>query len=475
MMPGNNNIHSRFVSSPSCSRFLLTQSSWMKRSICAKVKKDFDAWAYNIFWPREGCNPKVQLTVEDIKFAYNAWSLLRLAMFYNTPYPKVLSSLTNTTPSMDIVYGGNRLFHMYSATDARLSAQHKKIALTPQHEKAVSLQDFFRNCGSRHSEEKYELVLGMENGLSSSVAAACDIQCYIPQYGSIGSLSMLSALAIATHIAASSPLKYSCPGKGHMPRSNHSHHVTDNGAKNMPHETDLLHLSNQDIKELLKTRRDTYSLQLAVMMYNDFGDRNISAVMRNANVYNCEKMIVVNRRKFNRRGAVGTQKVLDVVYTPTVDECTPFLDGYAVWLLYPYYPFLHVYGKDFTRADQEDGTFLRPHDPRLLEWLSTGHVLSPRHPLCQRHPQLCDKEVFLDDEQSLLEAVGAVKSSGYRGIMLVVPEEGASTHLNVEEIAHKVLFITHPHRLQSKVQRGLNPALSTAIAFERIRTIIDSV
>lgn len=47
-------------------------------------------------------------------------------------------------------------------------------------------------------------------------------------------------------------------------------------------------------------------------MYNQFGDRNIGAVMRNANVYNCELMLVLGRRRFNKRGALGTHHLLNL-------------------------------------------------------------------------------------------------------------------------------------------------------------------
>ncbi|PWV09545.1 hypothetical protein C3747_78g136 [Trypanosoma cruzi] len=86
----------------------------MKWSAVCLLKRDFDAWAYSINWPQRKSHlpllGSVSLTVEDIKFAYNAWCLLRLAMFFGTGHPKILSPLVNTTPSMDIMYGGNRCF-----------------------------------------------------------------------------------------------------------------------------------------------------------------------------------------------------------------------------------------------------------------------------------------------------------------------------------------------------------------------------
>ncbi|KPI83945.1 hypothetical protein ABL78_7000 [Leptomonas seymouri] len=454
--------------------------------------KDFDAWAYNIWWPQDQpispLTEKVGFVVEDIKFAYNAWCLLRLAMFFGVKHPKILSSMVNTTPSMDIMLAGNRLFYMHSRVEAHLNPEKVRIALTPNHPRAFPIQQF---CWEKHCTQYrpdatgVELVLGMENGLSKTIADACDHCTYIPQYGSIGSLSMLSALAIAAHTMSRSlrkenqPLLTSdgeskAPSCGHMPLSNNPRP----DRSSLPHEADLLYCSNEEIKQILLKRRETYKLQLSVMIYNQLGDRNIGAVIRNANAFNCEHVVIVNRKRFNRRGALSTQKVLDIRFFETIyeDNARTLLDGYEIWLLYPYYTNLLIYDADVDSSNAlQSSTFLRHEDPLLNAWKASQHRLTAQHPLLRAHPHLARDPVFLDDNQSLTSAVWEVKRKRLRGIMLAVPEEGCSPHPSFAHICHRLVYVSTPTLLPHKTQRGLNPALSTAISFERIRSTIDAL
>ncbi|RNF09297.1 putative SpoU type methylase [Trypanosoma rangeli] len=466
----------------------------MHRSARGLLKRDFDAWAYNIRWPqRKSFLPLLgvaSLTVEDIKFAYNAWCLLRLAMFFGTGHPKILSPLVNTTPSMDIMYGGNRLFYMHADVGAPLSHRKPKVALTPCYPNAWPLQSFpwrsiFSAAGSRRTQDDamdvgVEIVLGMENGLSASVVAECDYCLYIPQYGSIGSLSMMSAMAIALHSAASAhnnthtgDEEESLPValRGHMPQSHGASNETQQ--KDLPHEKNLLSLSNAEIVALLGARRLSYPMQLSVMVHNEFGDRNIGAIMRNANAFNCEQMIVLNRRKFNRRGAVGTQHLLQTTFYPAIDDigCQQSLAGYTIWLLYQYYPYLKMYE---DTNDDGGATFIRPGRPVFQAWFQGNHRLNQEHPMMGCHAShLRGKEVYLDNFDSVCSAVRDASNEGYRGIMLAVPEEGASFPCDIVRHAQRIAYVVHPDRLAREVQRGLNGALSSAIALERLRTAVD--
>ncbi|KPA79372.1 hypothetical protein ABB37_05812 [Leptomonas pyrrhocoris] len=465
----------------------------MLRRIRAEfAPKDFDAWAYNIWWPQDQLisplTGKVDFVVEDIKFAYNAWCLLRLAMFFGVRHPKILSNMVNTTPSMDIMLAGNRLFYMHSRVEAQFAPDKVRIALTPNHPRAFPIQKFswLQHCTQyRPGATGVELVLGMENGLSPEVADACDHCTYIPQYGSIGSLSMLSALAIAAHTMSRSLRNenkaFLIPdgasttrSSGHMPLSRNPHPLK----RGLPHEVDLLPCSNVEIRNILRERRQMYDLQMSVMMYNELGDRNIGAVIRNANAFNCEYVVIINRRRFNRRGAVGTQKVLDVRFFETVydDEARTLLDDYEVWLLYPYYPNLLIYdGNTDMYSALQSATFLRHGDPLLCAWRASQHRLTAQHPLLCAHPRLAADPVYLDDDESLTRAVQKVKEKKLRGIILAVPEEGSSPHPSLRDVCHRVVYVSDPTVLPHATQRGLNPALSTAISFERIRSAIDAL
>nr|CCC89432.1 unnamed protein product [Trypanosoma congolense IL3000] len=479
----------------------------MKSSRLCRIKRDFDAWAYSINWPQTSASLPLlgfaSLTVEDIKFAYNAWCFLRLAMFYGTEQPKVLSKLVGCTPSMDIIHGGNRLFYMHAQVGGQLSVNKVKVALTPCHNDARPIQAFrwidaaYRGgwgLSDVGENRGVEIVLGMENGMSEEVRSQCDHFLYISQYGSMGSLSMMSAMAIAVHLAfsarwgGSGSLDYFTPKKGHMPLSSDSSATLTPHA--LPHEKDLVHMSNADIKAVLAQRRSFYKLQLSVMVHNEFGDRNIGAIMRNANVFNCEEMIVLNRRKFNRRGAVGTQHLLTTTCHATLSDadCQARLQGYVLWLLHQYYPYLKIHA---VPSHDSDATFLRHDDAHLQWWLKNRvHCLYKAHPASndsESHcPQssraseddwarLCEDEIFLDDEHSIMKAVKDTATHGYRGIMLVIPEEGTSPPIELVKCAQRLVHVVHPSRLAHEVQRGLNGALASAIALERLRTAIDNL
>ncbi|CBZ27567.1 conserved hypothetical protein [Leishmania mexicana MHOM/GT/2001/U1103] len=456
------------------------------------AQKDFDAWGYHIQWPQNQIlsplTGKVDFVVEDIKFAYNAWSLLRLAMFFGVKHPKVLSNMTTTTPSMDIMLSGNRLFFMHSHVKAHLNQSKVRIALTPNHPRAFPVQELVWETHCRFHDRQsagVQLVLGMENGLSQEVVDACNLCTYIPQYGSVGSLSMLSALAIAAHstwravvredgTTFHTSLAFHDPSHGHMPLSN----SPDRVRHSLPHEMNLLGCSNAAIKALLEERRRTYDLQVSVLIYNELGDRNIGAVIRNANVFNCEYVAIVNRRRFNRRGAIGTHKVMNVLFFDTVndDAARQRFEGYEVWLLYPYYPNLVMYEAEGKEdASSNSSTFVRHEDPVLQAWGATQHQLTSEHPLVVLYPHLCQQTVFLDDDRSLASCVQDVKRRKLRGILLAVPEEGCSPHPCFCKLSHRVVYVTSPSFLPHQTQRGLNPALSTAIALERLRCAVDSL
>ncbi|CCW62668.1 unnamed protein product [Phytomonas sp. EM1] len=450
--------------------------------------KDFDAWSYSIFWPqmREELPllDIVNSTVEDIKFAYNAWSLLRLNMFFGMRHPTVLSGLVNTRPSMDITCRGNRIFYEHATVNGSLSSNRIKVALTLPGPKAQPIQLFpweevISKSIASIENRGIELVLGMENGMSEAVSSRCNYHVFIPQYGSIGSLSMLSALSIAIHTAHTA---YYCLQKstndagllknttiGCTSGSNNLYRV----AKTLPQESNTVKSSVEQTRAVLKERRKSYALQIAIIMHNDLGDRNIGAVIRNANVFNCEQMIILNRRRFNKRGAIGTQHVLDLNYYKDINDpaLEYILRVYVVWLLYPYYPYLQIYSNLHPNGFNS-GPFIQHGNDELKSWQSTKHHLTREHPLIQWFPHLLNSELYLDDENTLLLAIEETKRKGYKGILLAVPEEGTSPHPQLAHISSRTLFITHPNYLNLNVQRGLNAALATSIALERIRFCI---
>ena len=75
-------------------------------------------------------------------------------------------------------------------------------------------------------------------------------------------------------------------------------------------------MSNEDIvAELDKSR-----VPLEVAIENLAHDFNIGTVVRNANAFNMARVHIIGKRKYNRRGAMVTDKYLHIDHFATVDE-----------------------------------------------------------------------------------------------------------------------------------------------------------
>ncbi len=59
---------------------------------------------------------------------------------------------------------------------------------------------------------------------------------------------------------------------------------------------------------------------LEIAIENVEHDFNIGTIVRSANSFNVAKVHIIGRRKYNRRGAMCTEKYLEVVFWPSVAE-----------------------------------------------------------------------------------------------------------------------------------------------------------
>jgi|TARA_R110000851_G_scaffold329628_1_gene501678 tRNA G18 (ribose-2'-O)-methylase SpoU len=66
-------------------------------------------------------------------------------------------------------------------------------------------------------------------------------------------------------------------------------------------------------KEICETLRST-SHNFAVMMEHWQGDFNIGTMIRNANAFNAKKVFYYGKKKYDRRGTVGTHHYVDLVH-----------------------------------------------------------------------------------------------------------------------------------------------------------------
>ena len=75
-------------------------------------------------------------------------------------------------------------------------------------------------------------------------------------------------------------------------------------------------LSNEDVKYRLAEKRN----ELEIAIENVSHDFNAGTIVRSANNFNASKVHIVGRRKYNRRGAMCTDKYLEICYWPSIDE-----------------------------------------------------------------------------------------------------------------------------------------------------------
>lgn len=78
-------------------------------------------------------------------------------------------------------------------------------------------------------------------------------------------------------------------------------------------------LSNEVVKARLAEKRN----ELEIAIENISHDFNAGTIVRNANNFNAAKVHIVGRHKYNRRGAMCTDKYLEICYWDSIES---FLD-----------------------------------------------------------------------------------------------------------------------------------------------------
>jgi tRNA G18 (ribose-2'-O)-methylase SpoU len=87
-------------------------------------------------------------------------------------------------------------------------------------------------------------------------------------------------------------------------------------------------------EEAIKADLDTKRHNFSVVCLNFGNDFNIGSVIRNANAFLASEVIIVGRRKWDRRGAVGTHNYMHFSHVSTADQLADFIkpDWFVVGL-----------------------------------------------------------------------------------------------------------------------------------------------
>ena len=80
------------------------------------------------------------------------------------------------------------------------------------------------------------------------------------------------------------------------------------------------------IKQKIKNNTFPY----AVMMQHIGGDYNISTLIRNANAFGASEVFYYGRRKWDRRGSVGTHHYTDLVHVDGLEDIKHLKESYHI-------------------------------------------------------------------------------------------------------------------------------------------------
>ena len=79
--------------------------------------------------------------------------------------------------------------------------------------------------------------------------------------------------------------------------------------------------------EAIKADLDKTRVDLHIAIENWQHDMNIGTIVRNANAFNVGAVHIVGKRHWNRRGAMVTDRYLDIIHHPTVEDFTASVSG----------------------------------------------------------------------------------------------------------------------------------------------------
>ena len=75
-------------------------------------------------------------------------------------------------------------------------------------------------------------------------------------------------------------------------------------------------LENEQVFDALEAKRTP----LEIAIENVEHDFNIGSIVRTANSFNVQKVHIIGKKKYNRRGAMCTDKYLKIEHHPTIED-----------------------------------------------------------------------------------------------------------------------------------------------------------
>lgn len=98
--------------------------------------------------------------------------------------------------------------------------------------------------------------------------------------------------------------------------------------------------------EQIRLWQESISMPYSVAMYNTVKDFNLASVIRNACAFGLEKIYIIGRRNWDRRGAVGAQNYVNIEHVETFEQLHAMFGSKLVGLELPeHYPSVQRFTK----------------------------------------------------------------------------------------------------------------------------------
>lgn len=82
--------------------------------------------------------------------------------------------------------------------------------------------------------------------------------------------------------------------------------------------------------EAIKADLDKSRVDLHIAIENWQHDLNIGTIVRNANAFNVRAVHIIGKRQWNRRGAMVTDRYLEIIHHPTVEDFIQSVESYEI-------------------------------------------------------------------------------------------------------------------------------------------------
>ena len=443
---------------------LLFQTGGPPRRAVPLGENPLTKWSEHLVWPKDGRLP-CMVGLEGCLHAFNYTNAIRTSLFFHCARPPTFLAAASAADihslqqrPRDVGADPVSLFDKHSfAGDAS-----PLVVLENFDDRCVKITDF--TFPPDMAGRPWRLVVGHENsGVSKSFLRAADHVVYVPQFGTISSLNVVSSLGIALHYASSKWSQHSPGTEEHedaAPRAVTTEinelqayqGVFQKQLPQTPHEgagrvdarpihPNFYDKSTSEIcQEHTRLRNLMFPATggrsgMSVLYENQFDQRNFGGLVRNANAFACDHVLYWGRRKLNVVGAVGSNHYLRPTFLGADDR-----------------EMIETADAVMSAASSDSRTNL------VWAFMSCGHEKMFDQQAGSRAALDMYRTLLRDDERQLvLSHIGSPSSAAWQlvgadsKLLVVVPQEGRLPPLEVLRRCSIVMHLDHESMLEARL------------------------